>query len=72
MDDLIKRLREPYTQDQSRRVSFENRAADRIEALECKLKVLSNENLDMRGRIEKALAFIAVERARSCTIIRRY
>lgn len=36
-DDLVKRLREPYTQRQSRRVVQEFAAADRIEELEAKL-----------------------------------
>ena len=37
MSDLVERLREPYTQDQSRRVAEELLAADRIEELEGKL-----------------------------------
>lgn len=38
MDDLVKRLREPYEQRQSRRVADEFQAADRIEALERQVK----------------------------------
>ena len=38
MDDLVKRLREPYEQRQSRRVADEFQAADRIEALEAQVR----------------------------------
>lgn len=38
MDDLVKRLREPYEQRQSRRVADEFQAAARIEALEAQVR----------------------------------
>ena len=69
MDDLKKRLREPYEQRQSRRVADEFQAAARIEALEAQVRAADAladaleayenaavDHMDFQARLDAALA----------------